>query len=415
MTMHKTSPAMPESKQRSRWTREKEKKMNHITRTTRYIVLAVVILLSFVLTQVPAAPAHAAPATPSIETSLDAVGQESLLQNYGPPAPDAVKPPAYVKTTVTVICDPWGINDPVVHVKIEALLEAVTFTMGGKEITIEKGKSWEVDIPVEWALVMPNGEWTFPLVFTTRGGRTVYIVLSAKIECKPANQKPTCTVGADPASGDAPLTSAIKIVGKDPENQSLSYLVKYGDGTADGNAADTTHVFAAAGEYTINATVTDPAGNSGDCSTTVTVGVAPQPEVNPVIGCKVDQIRPGDFLTALTGKATTYIGNGLQNISTAIIIPLGKKTQCTSLSVQLDGKWVPLTVTGWTRAMYQNKEGKNVYAFWVSFVNATPGGQQIASGLNRIAATNNVGEPKMYNFGVSADTKPISAKEAKKP
>ncbi|GGM05299.1 discoidin domain-containing protein [Dactylosporangium sucinum] len=86
------------------------------------------------------------------------------------------------------------------------------------------------------------------------------------------NRAPTAVVTANRTSGQPPLTVAFSSAGStDPEGGALTYAWNFGDGGTS-TAANPSHTYSANGSYTARLTVTDPAGNTGSASTTITVG-----------------------------------------------------------------------------------------------------------------------------------------------
>ncbi|MCB0872765.1 MAG: PKD domain-containing protein [Thermoleophilia bacterium] len=91
-----------------------------------------------------------------------------------------------------------------------------------------------------------------------------------------ANRAPTAAAAAAPSSGAAPLAVTFSSAGtSDPDGDDLSYRWDFGDGGSS-TQADPVHTYAAAGTYTAQLTVMDPATASASASTTVTVA-APAP------------------------------------------------------------------------------------------------------------------------------------------
>ncbi len=103
-----------------------------------------------------------------------------------------------------------------------------------------------------------------------------------------ANQPPTISGVSGPTTLSVNQTGTWTVSARDPENQSLSYQVTWGDELAYPMYANAsvsspvnyqtstfTHSYANAGTYTVRITVTDMQGASAQTSITVTVGSAP--------------------------------------------------------------------------------------------------------------------------------------------
>jgi parallel beta-helix repeat protein len=90
----------------------------------------------------------------------------------------------------------------------------------------------------------------------------------------PANQPPTASLTVTPSSGTAPLNVTADASGsRDPDGTIVSYRFDFGDGTVVGPqpGSSATHTYAAAGSYTVQATVTDNGGATASATATVTV------------------------------------------------------------------------------------------------------------------------------------------------
>ncbi|HEY6349278.1 MAG TPA: PKD domain-containing protein, partial [Candidatus Angelobacter sp.] len=85
------------------------------------------------------------------------------------------------------------------------------------------------------------------------------------------NQAPVAVLSVSPTGGYGPLTVAASTAGSyDPDGSLSGSAINFGDGTTvSGTAAN--HTYAAAGNYTVIATVTDNLGNSSSASAIVTV------------------------------------------------------------------------------------------------------------------------------------------------
>ncbi|HLK34750.1 MAG TPA: PKD domain-containing protein, partial [Terriglobales bacterium] len=84
-----------------------------------------------------------------------------------------------------------------------------------------------------------------------------------------ANQPPSCTLQVSPLSGAVPLTVTATGNCTDPDGDTLTTSLDWGDGTVT-NGSSGTHTYTARGKYTIILTATDPAGLTGSAKQTVT-------------------------------------------------------------------------------------------------------------------------------------------------
>lgn len=86
----------------------------------------------------------------------------------------------------------------------------------------------------------------------------------------PPNQPPTCTLSVSPATGTAPLAVTATGSCTDPDGDTLTEVLDWGDHTTT-NGASGTHTYNIKGRYTVTLTATDPGGLSGSATQTVTV------------------------------------------------------------------------------------------------------------------------------------------------
>ena len=118
-----------------------------------------------------------------------------------------------------------------------------------------------------------------------------------------ANRLPTARASASPTAGDLPLTVDFDgTASSDPDNNSLTYDWDFGDGSAHGSGATTSHTYDTAGTYTAKLQVDD--GNGGQNTTTIRVDAGDNPPV-PTIDTPTtsDTFSVGQDIT-LAGHAT---------------------------------------------------------------------------------------------------------------
>ena len=100
-----------------------------------------------------------------------------------------------------------------------------------------------------------------------------------------SNQAPTAIASANPVQGSVPLTVNFSSAGSsDPEGQPLTYLWTFGD-SATSTAANPTHDYLQAGQYTARLTVSDGVNNTIGPPITISVGSPPTPTIlSPIDG-----------------------------------------------------------------------------------------------------------------------------------
>jgi cytochrome c len=104
------------------------------------------------------------------------------------------------------------------------------------------------------------------------GGIEITAGAASSPEC--TNEGPSVQAGADPQTGNAPLSVSFSSSGTDPEGQTLAYSWDFDDG---GSALgqNPTHIYQQPGTYMAKVTVTDPDGSTGTAEVEIIVTEAP--------------------------------------------------------------------------------------------------------------------------------------------
>src|SRR5581483_9316229 len=124
--------------------------------------------------------------------------------------------------------------------------------------------------------------FTVQYTYTTTGTFTVTVTAvdangmigsaSAQVTVS-ANAPPTCTLSVSPSSGTAPLTVTATGNCTDPDNDIVSTMLNWGDGsTSQGTSG--THTYGSPGTFTVTVTAVDSVGNQGSATQIVTVTTA---------------------------------------------------------------------------------------------------------------------------------------------
>ena len=125
------------------------------------------------------------------------------------------------------------------------------------------------------------GAYTVTATVTDNYGKSSTATAAVNIA---ANQPPLAALAVTPASGVAPVTVTASTAGSsDPDGTVASSVIDFGDGaSAPGPMAS--HTYAAAGSYTLTATVTDNRGASSTAHASLFVSAAGLNLISPVLG-----------------------------------------------------------------------------------------------------------------------------------
>src|SRR5437660_2158617 len=115
------------------------------------------------------------------------------------------------------------------------------------------------------------GSFTVTLKATDSGGLTGSA--SQTVTVSNPNVPPTCALTVAPASGPVPLNVTANGNCTDPENDIVSTVINWGDGTST-QGTNGPHTYSSAGTFHVVLTATDSAGGTGSASQTVVVGPA---------------------------------------------------------------------------------------------------------------------------------------------
>jgi len=124
---------------------------------------------------------------------------------------------------------------------------------------------------------------------------------------------PVAKIGVSPASGPAPFTTTAS-AGGSTGSGSLAYTINFGDGTS-ASTISASHLYSAAGAYTVTATVRDTTGRTASASTTVSV--------------------TGTTPAGVT--LTSPVANGIYTTSLHVLATAGAPTGIHAMKVYVDG------------------------------------------------------------------------------
>jgi glucose/arabinose dehydrogenase/PKD repeat protein len=115
-----------------------------------------------------------------------------------------------------------------------------------------------------------------------------------------SNQPPTAVASANPTSGPTPLEVSFSSAGSaDPEGEPVTYSWTFGDG-ATSTAANPTHTYTQAGQYTVRLSVSD--GTNTTLSTPISISAGNRPTAA--------LLTPADGATFQAGDVITFSGDG---------------------------------------------------------------------------------------------------------
>jgi PKD repeat protein len=114
-----------------------------------------------------------------------------------------------------------------------------------------------------------SGNFTVVLTATDSGGLTGSASHNVKVT-QTQNVPPTCALTVSPKNGSPPLLVMATGNCSDPENDIVSIVLNWGDGTTV-NGASGSHTYSLLGNYTVTLTATDSAGGIGTATQTVTL------------------------------------------------------------------------------------------------------------------------------------------------
>ena len=145
----------------------------------------------------------------------------------------------------------------------------------------------------------------------TPGGDLAYVQINGTVRrirfAGGANRAPVAHMGSDRTSGLTPLTVAFNSTGtNDPDGDAITYDWDFGDGTAHSTAANPSHTYSVAGNYTARLTVRDSRGATDSATIAITAGNrSPVPTITPAPAT----FRAGDRIVARGSASDPEEGN----------------------------------------------------------------------------------------------------------
>ncbi|WP_189362904.1 PKD domain-containing protein, partial [Algibacter mikhailovii] len=137
------------------------------------------------------------------------------------------------------------------------------------DLTAEVGAQTEVT--KTFTVVVTDGSLDMDFDALGSDGKDQPKLSAIEILGQAINQAPVALAGSDLTSGPAPLTISFNSIGSSDDKGITAYAWDFGDGTSVSNEASPSHIFTAAGNYTVTLTVSDVEGESATDSIDITV------------------------------------------------------------------------------------------------------------------------------------------------
>ena len=178
------------------------------------------------------------------------------------------------------------------------------------------------------------GIYTAQLTVTDGKGGVDIESRTMEVTTEDGNLPPTAVLSTSAADGVAPFSvNANGSASWDPNNDPLTYIWSWGDGTADGVGVNATHKYTTAGTFWLALTVRDPGGLASTVQTPITV--------SPLNCDVIDGFLRNPSSNALTNDIKVTGADKPQN--TAFLIRATTNEACSSLSIHLPtatGVWI---------------------------------------------------------------------------
>ena len=128
--------------------------------------------------------------------------------------------------------------------------------------------------------------------------------ISAGVQLTVPNQPPTAVLTVTPTSGNPPLTVSASTTGSsDADGNVASTTIDFGDGSTAVSASSSTHVYNAAGTYTVTAVVIDNLGASSTVTALVTVTALNKPPVAALSLSASSAYAPASITASTAGSS----------------------------------------------------------------------------------------------------------------
>lgn len=184
--------------------------------------------------------------------------------------------------------------------------------------------------------------------------------MSAGVQLTVPNKPPVAALSLTPLSGSAPLAVTASAAGStDSDGTIVSTTINFGDGSALANAISASHIYSAAGSYTVTANVTDNLGATASASAivkvtssnkppvavlsvtptsaygpvTVTASTAGSSDPDGTIAASIINFGDGSASIKATSASHTYSAAGTYTVTAVITDNLGASTSTSTTVV----------------------------------------------------------------------------------
>jgi PKD repeat protein/glucose/arabinose dehydrogenase/type 1 glutamine amidotransferase len=127
------------------------------------------------------------------------------------------------------------------------------------------------------------GTYTAKLTVTDQGGKSDTEEIAITVTNPPGNEAPSVEAAVAPASGLAPLNVLLTAQASDPDDDALTYVWDFGDGSDPGRGRRARHTYTRPGTFTAKVTVTDRAGLTASATVEIVVGNPPANQAPTVL------------------------------------------------------------------------------------------------------------------------------------
>ncbi|WP_189362799.1 malectin domain-containing carbohydrate-binding protein, partial [Algibacter mikhailovii] len=183
------------------------------------------------------------------------------------------------------------------------------------DLTAEVGAQTEVT--KTFTVVVTDGSLDMDFDALGSDGKDQPKLSAIEILGQAINQAPVALAGSDLTSGPAPLTISFNSIGSSDDKGITAYAWDFGDGTSVSNEASPSHIFTAAGNYTVTLTVSDVEGETHSD----TIAIEVEESVSNDFALRINAGGPSLDFEGETFISDQYFegGKSFENISATVV------------------------------------------------------------------------------------------------